>query len=342
MPPPPLTAGQLAQFHEQGFVIVRAAFAPERIEQLRVAVEGICRRAAEAEDVGDKAGPQVAWLNREKRFPARMGDWLHPTKYDPAFGEWMALDCMDHLEQLLGGPTRHCRFQMLASGDGQPYKQHWHRDWGSPESVIGLPKRARATDYSRCCAACNGLHVEWNTPLLPGERFLHVVPSSHNRPNRPAETARMGGGFVNGEDETRTDAMPGAVVVEMEPGDVCYFDAGIIHRGWNAGGIDRWTMHNVSWAADIPCMSDYDPVSSAPELEELMRTQALPPRFEGYLRAFTDDVKRTAAEVVAGGVAREPSFLDLWLEPDETDRRKAEADTATAVGEGGRRSASRL
>ena len=46
--------------------------------------------------------------------------------------------------------------------------------------------------------------------------------------------------------------MPGATAVEMQPGDVCYFDAGLLHRGWNLQGNIRWTLHHVTWGNLTP------------------------------------------------------------------------------------------
>ena len=68
---------------------------------------------------------------------------------------------------------RHNRFHMLASGGGQPYLHHRHRDWGSPAAVIGVESPTE-TEYVDACRGANGKHVEWNTPLLPDEHFLQV------------------------------------------------------------------------------------------------------------------------------------------------------------------------
>ena len=46
---PRLTAAQVQQFHDQGFVIVRGAFSRARVARLRQAVEGILARATSGE-----------------------------------------------------------------------------------------------------------------------------------------------------------------------------------------------------------------------------------------------------------------------------------------------------
>ena len=130
---PALTPEQVGTFHEQGFVVAKAAFPRDRILRLRAAIEDLCARAAaeEAEGGGESSFPWQ-WLDREQRLPARMGDFLQTAKYYPVFGEWMAEDAIPQLQQLVGGAVRHNRFQMLASGGGQPYLQNWVRRSASP------------------------------------------------------------------------------------------------------------------------------------------------------------------------------------------------------------------
>eukprot|EP01051_Picozoa_sp_SAG22_P015702 SAG22_NODE_2091_length_3027_cov_1.473702_2_plen_140_part_00 len=133
MPARHLEPDELERFRRDGFLIVRQAFSPRRVAQLKAAVEAMLDRAAAAEDAGE-AGPvpKVSWINKEKRLRARVGDYLTPAKFDPCYIEWLSDDCYGHLAQLIDGGAehgvRHCRFQMLCGGDGQPYKQQWHRD----------------------------------------------------------------------------------------------------------------------------------------------------------------------------------------------------------------------
>ena len=150
MPGRELTAAELEQFRVEGYVIVRNAFSAARIGKLRRAVETVLDRAVAAEDAAAAAGddaqpgePTVSWINREKRLPARMGDWMSPAKYSPEFTDWLGEDAIPHLSQLIDGGqergVRHCRFQMLAGGDGEAYRQGWHRDqrFVDPEGHFG-------------------------------------------------------------------------------------------------------------------------------------------------------------------------------------------------------------
>ena len=40
--------------------------------------------------------------------------------------------------------------------------------------------------------------------------------------------------------------MEGGLTVELEPGDIVYYNSQFWHRGWNPDGLDRWTLH-CSW-----------------------------------------------------------------------------------------------
>jgi ectoine hydroxylase-related dioxygenase (phytanoyl-CoA dioxygenase family) len=229
---PRLTAAQVQQFHDQGFVIVRGAFSRARVARLRQAVEGILARATSGEATA------ISWINEAKQLPDRMGDFMaDPSHFSLEFTDWLAEDAIPHLQQLIAnGETsgvRHCRFQMLAGGDGQAYRQGWHRDqrFVDPEGHFGAVCDAAG-------AAFRGRCVEWNAPLVEGDSFFNCVPGSHRRPNTDEETAAL----LQDRDAVDSAPMPGATVVRMEPGDVCYFDAGMLHRGWNPEGRTRWTL----------------------------------------------------------------------------------------------------
>ena len=95
-----------------------------RLRPVPLLIKELCERADEEEQATGQPSFPWQWLDREKRLPARMGDYLQPKKYHSEFGAWMAEDAIPQLEQLCGGPVRHNRFHMLASGGGQPYLQH--------------------------------------------------------------------------------------------------------------------------------------------------------------------------------------------------------------------------
>jgi hypothetical protein len=267
-------------------------------------------RLAKAEEAGEEGVRATAWINRDKRLPARAGDYLAPHKFDPVFTDWLGDDAIPHLQQLIEGGeehgVRHCRFQMLAGGDGQPYKQKWHRDqqFTDPEGSLG-------ETCIDACKATNGLCVEWNTPLQPDDHYLHIVPGSHCRANTDAEEACLRSEDVHAP-------MAGAVVVEMQPGDVCYFDAGMLHRGWNPEGNLRWTLHHVTWCSTMPVMMDYELVDSAPDLQQVLSTHpSMHPGGRKYITDFLELLEEE--EVKALRNERQTSIYDIWLPVEEAD-----------------------
>ncbi|MCZ6635194.1 MAG: phytanoyl-CoA dioxygenase family protein [bacterium] len=226
----PLGDLDLINYHQQGYLILREAFTSERIQALLDAVNRLIDRAL-------SGNPELRWMDRENRLPARTGHLLHPEKYDPAFAEWLNDDLAPQIEALLSDcPARHSLFGMLASGGGQPYCQKWHRDIGKP----GVPGEA---DFLK---RFHGKFVQFNAPLLAGDRFLNIVPASHLRDSTPEEIRASADG-------DQAD-MPGALIVELEPGDIVYYNANLWHRGWNPEGINRWTLHCAFWQSKYPVM----------------------------------------------------------------------------------------
>jgi hypothetical protein len=84
-------------------------------------------------------------------------------------------------------------------------------------------------------------HCTLHLPLRPGDRFHELVPGTHRRPPVPDEF-RPGS---QEEREARCDpdrTLPGAIRIELEPGDVLLRHPAVVHRGMNPEGRDRCTM----------------------------------------------------------------------------------------------------
>jgi nicotinamide N-methyltransferase len=268
-----LTPAEKRSFDGQGYVILRQVFDPQRVQALRAAVEGLVERALAGQ-------VELRWIDQERGIPERISHLLHPDKFDPAYAQWLDQDLALHLEALVG-PVRHSLFGMLAGGGGQPYLQGWHRDLGKP----GDP------DEEGFLRRFHGRSVQFNAPLLPGDHFLNIVPASHLRASTPAEIAASKAG-----DQAQ---MPEAMVVEVEPGDIVYYNANLWHRGWNPEGAMRWSLHCAYWRAEYPVMKH----------EHGQREAFLVPghleRFPGQARAL---VQRYLDRYPAGEA---PSCLDI-------------------------------
>lgn len=213
-----------------GFPLMRAAFSPQRITELKEGVESLVARAQRGEC-------DIPWIDEAAGIPNRISHMMHPGKYEPAFGAWVDEDLVPDLEALMDGPVRHSLFGMLASGGGQGYRLPWHRDIGKPG----------ADDEEAFLRKHHGHSIQFNAPVAGVDTFLHVVPGSHLRPSTAEEIAAHEAG-VDGE-------IPAGIEVRLEPGDILYYNANLWHRGWNPEGRLRWTLHAAYWKAEYPVMT---------------------------------------------------------------------------------------
>lgn len=223
-----LSEGDREQYRREGYVILRGLIGAAEIEALKADIRDLVECAAAGN------GPEMTWIDRERRLPERTGRLLRPETIRPAFVA--SLVTGPHLslaEQILDAPVRYSLFGMLAGGGGKPYIQNWHRDLAPTQGDQQLPILER--NYH--------LVTQVNAPLFT-DRYLALVPGSHLRPVTAAEQEVLSGN-PKGE-------MPGQMAVEVEPGDVAFYDPDLLHRGHNPDGALRWTMHHAFIVASQP------------------------------------------------------------------------------------------
>lgn len=106
---------------------------------------------------------------------------------------------------------------------------HGHNDFAVTEQNYYLLHPAM-TKYN---------HMQYNVPLVADSTF-HVVPGSHLRPRTEEELRVL-------EKDERSDELPGAVALELELGDVVFYNHNLIHRGVyqgiDEGRKERYTLH---------------------------------------------------------------------------------------------------
>jgi ectoine hydroxylase-related dioxygenase (phytanoyl-CoA dioxygenase family) len=270
---PCLNSDQKRQYRELGYVILGGVVPAEGIEALRGAVRDLVEASAAGE------GPEVAWINREKRIPERLGQLLRPGWVRPAFvdslerGPYFAI-----AEQILGAKTRYSLFGMLAGGDGKPYVQNWHRDLAPVGGEHELPVLERNFN----------LFTQINAPLFP-DRYLTIVPGSHLRRTTAAERDVLA--------DDPTGDMPGQLTVETEPGDIAFYYSNLLHRGYNPQGVLRWTMHHAFVRADAPVAvheRGQDAWISQPGYLD-----SLPPALRARMQRYLDAVPEGASPNIA-------------------------------------------
>lgn len=133
--------------------------------------------------------------------------------------------------ELIGEPIVLEGVVLHTADEGNDYKQGWHRD------VLQVPEEL--IDESRFSPDCFHNCMQINLALLPDEA-LWIVPASHNRPN----TAEEGAAFAGAKHKSPPEAdMPGAICVKLKPGEAAVYNNNMIHRGHNAPGHRRMTLH---------------------------------------------------------------------------------------------------
>lgn len=258
-----LTAEQLADYRREGYIVLRQAFSPTRIQALRDAVNRLIDRAL-------AGGIEIPFIDRERRIINRTGDLLLPPRFEPEFVQWQEEDLLDLMETLVGDRVRHSLFGMLAGGGGKGYHLAWHRDLTHPQ---------RKYDPAYWQEHPKMRSVQFNAPILDTDTFLQVVPRSHNRNSTPEEITAF-------EADAKGD-MPGMMTVHLEPGDITCYNALIWHRGYNPHGLPRWTMHAAYWVDGTPVMAH-----EAGKQKELLLTP-------GHLDKFPPRSRQVAERYIA-------------------------------------------
>lgn len=223
-----------AALHRDGYVLIPNALPTAEVEALRAASE----RAAAA----TRAGKWPYFRSLPQPFPPWTGSaqtdgiWgvqhlLHPAQPDgDLFARSYFHDAVvGPVTALLGSKEtgRVSReelvmelYNLLVRPD-RDFALRWHRD------DIG-PEVSAEEELQRLQAPM--VHAQWNLALYP-DASLRVVPGSHRRARTEAE--RKADPFA--------DELPGQQVVEMQPGDIVFYDNNILHRGVYDSAVERCT-----------------------------------------------------------------------------------------------------
>ncbi|WP_308639577.1 phytanoyl-CoA dioxygenase family protein [Paenibacillus silvisoli] len=223
-----ITSTERDSYYEHGYLICRQIFSPEHVAYIKLGVQRIIDQAKSGE------GKDIPWINKEKGIPERLSYLLSPDYFQPEIAFTLEESpIIDIIEGLLEGPVRYSLAGMLASGDGKGYSLPWHRDLAPTEGSGQLTQLIRAA--RNCC--------QLNAPLFQ-DRYLKIVPGSHIRATSSAEIDTFKN-IPNGE-------MPGELTVELEPGDIVFYNPNLIHTGYNPEGSFRWTLHYTFWRSEAP------------------------------------------------------------------------------------------
>lgn len=270
-----VSALQREQYFAKGYLIVKNVISEGQIEHFKAGIQKILDRAKSGE------GPCIAWINKEKGIPARLYDLFSPDFFQPEVGDTLEqTKIIDIAEGIFEKSVRFSLCGMFTGGDRKVYVQNWHRD------ILSLSDPYPVTDLLRRVKNV----VQINAPLF-ADQYFTLVPGSHLRGLTVAEKEAI--------KKDPDGKVPGEMIVELSPGDVVFYNADLLHRGYNPEGINRLTFNYVLWTADSP----YFPLGEKDQLQWLNENTPMElygPRvrtlLEGFLKVVGKDYSAKSDE----------------------------------------------
>ncbi|KAK3401673.1 hypothetical protein B0T20DRAFT_345972 [Sordaria brevicollis] len=232
----------LLSLQKNGFVVIRSLLTPSELSSLKSAASRLTDLA--------RSGSWPFIRTVGKQFPPwpssppadGSGIWgvqhlLHPdlplSKEDKdAFLKlYFSPSILNIAKQLLPEGTRDEDlvmelFNMLVRPD-KDFALSWHRD-DIPATATAQEEKERLVPATE-----PRYHTQWNLSLVDGDTSLILVPKSHTRRRTDAER----------EADLFEPNMPGQLVVELNAGDVAFYDNNILHRGVYSSKKERTTLH---------------------------------------------------------------------------------------------------
>jgi ectoine hydroxylase len=264
-----LSEHELEQYEADGYLLVKAMLDPQEVDLLgRTARED---RILDQHSYGKADG---------EGGTVRLSLWNHPT--DTIYGMVARSESLvGCAEQLLGGEVYHYHSKMIMKDAKVGGAWAWHQDYGYwyqngvlfPDLTSASIAVDRATRENGCLQVIRGSHKLG--------RIDHVLTGDQ----AGADLERVGKILERME----------LVYVEMEPGDVLYFHANLLHRSdQNTSDHPRWSMiccYNA--ARNDPYKEShhprYTPLHKVPDAEIL----------KAGMKRFTDDPGEDAAWLAA-------------------------------------------
>ena len=231
------------QWQEQGYLVIKGAFDLERVAALRAGAEDARAQwniegAPESEPGGFGHGP-TAWimlhLNHPRyyrRNPKRLTQLLN------AVGD---AQVQRILREIFRDEATLLQANLYVDPSQVANPSAWHRDCQFYLQDV-KDEAAERRVLSEEADPPRELHM--HIPLAP-TAASEVVPGSHRRWDTPAER------HIRLHDRT-CDAMPGALRLQLEPGDLAFFHVNALHRGLYQPGVLRRTIAVTYSRADFP------------------------------------------------------------------------------------------
>jgi hypothetical protein len=261
-----LTQSEIESFLQKGYVIRRGVLSQADLEKYRAAVDRILHKCRV-----ERAHSYVRYIDGEKDDIWGVNHIFHPSIRERDLVESLGNpQILDVIEDLIGDRVRYHLCTLLVSSERKPYHINWHRDTNFKDGEVPLGQLLARLKS----------HVQLNGALYD-DGALYIVPGSHRRELTDAERAVI-------RNSPKGD-MPNQMAVELAPGDIVFYNANLLHKGYNRSGAKRQTLHYAIVAAP-PEGSPPNPDSPTSQgwLNEPTFLESLPPRikplFDNWLK----------------------------------------------------------
>ncbi|KAF2203469.1 hypothetical protein GQ43DRAFT_389968 [Delitschia confertaspora ATCC 74209] len=218
--------------NRDGFVVLPSTLFPNLNKNLDALRSAGARLTSKA-----RAGQWPYIRTLPKQFPPWPSDpssgiWgvqhlMHPSNPDNLVfaGSYFDKDLVGLVRELIGCEEEELimeLYNMLVRPDND-FALRWHRD-DIPASATSEEELSRLQKP--------GFHAQWNLALYDDSSLI-VVPGSHKRARTEEERNA----------DPYEDDMPGQLIVNLQPGEVVFYNNNILHRGKYDSNKERMTLH---------------------------------------------------------------------------------------------------
>lgn len=273
----------------EGYILVRGLFSPERTEQLGSICEEILQQwYCKNPETGEPGGNPDAVSMRHLNHP---GYFAHAPESLNFFMDAVADDAViETCRTILDEPPLFRCTSLFMNPTKNSQDGNWHRD-----SQFLYPDESEEKNLF-AGAHSNGGGIQMQIALVPSDDS-EIVPGSHRRWDTAAEyKIRKAAKGAN----NRSNDMPGALRLALQPGDAFAFNAFGLHRGRYHADKKRRTLMLTYTRTSTP---SYDYFSHQPWFAEANYMANFQPKtrsfFEPFVSAYREEWQKMGASYTA-------------------------------------------
>ncbi len=233
-----------AQYHEQGYTVVRQAFDEERLAPIKLVLEQFHQQWLVAnQELYRARAVNSAYLTDKKLLNTSDRALLFQLIGDRKVAQL--------LQAVFPSAFGFMNTQLFFNPCNPQQKNYWHRD--IQYSDLSIEQQIKALGQS------NVIHVRLALAPEPG---LELIPGSHNRWDTDLEfSVRMAQEGCAVHDE-----LPNSHKIALETGDLLIFSANMIHRGLYGG---QRMAFDMLYCDPLPSLLQYVNPDCLPNSDEM-------------------------------------------------------------------------